>query len=88
MENNLAALVQDAARLRDQFKANEEMLHSKPNWRDPQILGEHLDRDCEIARRFDLFFEDLVKEAERQGQITVAEINEESRAYETEHRGV
>jgi len=34
------------------------------------------------------FLSDLTKEAEKQGAITIAEITDESRAYETEHPGV
>lgn len=88
MDNHMATLVKNCSDIVDQFKAVENAFHANPDRRSPEVFARHVMADCEIFHRMTALQEDLVKEAARQDQITISEIDDDSRAYEIEHRGV
>lgn len=87
MDNHMATLVKNCSDIVDQFKAVENEWHANPDRRSPEVFARHVMADCEIYHRLTAFREELTKEAEAQGAITIAEIDEDSRAYEAAYPG-
>ena len=88
MENGMALLVSSFEDIFKRFKDIENKWHSDPNGHSAQAFKDHVEGDCEIYGRMLAFQDELVKEAARQNQVTVAEIEGDARAYENDHPGV
>jgi len=88
VENNLAALVtiySDIVRSYDQMCGR---WYTDKNRHEHFSISAHLDEESAMSARLRAFLDDLTKEAARQGAITIAEIDDDSRAYEATHPGV
>lgn len=87
MDNDIAVLVRSFADIFEHFKAIENKWHADPNAHSPHVFKEHVERDCDIYCRMAAFQDELVKYAEQQGQITIAEIEGEARTLEAKSPG-